>query len=72
MHGQLAFGVFRIANRNKDDIALITLNVLEVLNKEWLVSITGKKRFELQIVATMSFQLIQNRVSLADGEGSDA
>ena len=73
---QVALGVAAVADRDEDHVALVALDVLQVLDEERLAPIAGAllaaERFQFGILGAHQFQLVEDRVALRHREGGHA
>lgn len=69
VHRQLACGILPEGDREKNDVTLIALNVLQVLDDGGLDPLFGKKPLELRLIAARGIQKIENQRLLLRIEG---
>ena len=59
-HGQIALGVARIGDRDKDHIALVALHVFQVLDEKGFIGVGDEERLGFGLLAAQQLQLILN------------
>ena len=65
-HGHVTARVFAVANRNKNNVPLVALNILQVLTKKRLGRMRCKKLFDFGILTLHQFEFIANSLLLFD------
>src|ERR1035438_10536801 len=68
-HRQVALFRTPVANTDEDDVALVTLHVLQVLDKTRLVRRVRKELFAGRIPPAQEFHLVQDGIHLSDAKG---
>jgi hypothetical protein len=69
---KLAVGGARVRHANEDDVALIALNVLEVLDEEGLRTGEVEERLDRRVAPAPLLELVLDRELLSEVEGPDA
>src|SRR3546814_19583973 len=69
--GEIALLGLAIADRDEDDVALVALDILQILDEEGLSAPAQKIFLDVRVLATQQLELFQDRLTLRAREGRD-
>ena len=72
MQSEITLCGLAVADRNKDHVAFVSLDIFKVLDEERLARLASKEAFGVGICAAEKLKLLENRLTLGNRKGRDA